>query len=151
MKKVKMKDCLPKVIYFCDIPMDGDEEADWRLHEFELERLGVKVGRPKITTKPPFDENFDILFFDWGGMGSMGGNTIFQSFCQEIVKLAEECPSRMFVMASYYTERAMKECQAELSSTIGGAAPENIYLTIKDFAAACKKQGLLKKGRLVWS
>ncbi len=132
-----------KIIYFCDIPMNETPKEEWKMHAEELKGLGLDVGKVECVTIPPFDKHFDILFFDWGGMSM--GNSLLESFCREVLRLADDNPSRMFVMASFMTKDAMNDAQHR-----EGLSPKNVYLTFEEFILACRDQGLVKKKKLAW-
>lgn len=97
-----------KIIYFADIMGDIKEEA--QEIEKRLRKDGINNFKTiEIHDEPQFLENrrFDVLFFDWGGMSI--GNSMLEHFCDEIIKHAEEHPSRIYVMNSTFTAYAMKD------------------------------------------
>jgi hypothetical protein len=110
-----------RIVYFYDDDGNGDPQAEM---EETLEGYGI-TATVATTTAPPFysDGDFDILLFDWGGMSM--GNSVLQDFCREIIKHAEDHPSRVYVMASSFTGRAMMDAMAEM-----GDRPANVYLSI---------------------
>ena len=79
------------------------------------------------------EENFDVLFFDWGGMSL--GNSLMEHFCRYIYKHAEDNPNRFYVMVSAFTTEAMEDAIKEL----GDNKPFNIFLCIDDFSLWLKK------------
>lgn len=82
----------------------------WRFAEF-----------PKIL-----EEQFDILFFDWGGMSL--GNSLIGHFCRYIIKHANDHSSRFYIMVSNFTKEAMKDALESFSKD----KPLNVFLTIKE-------------------
>jgi hypothetical protein len=112
----------PRVIYFCD--PGGDEAVECRdLQKYLKSVIGLDVP-VELWERPPFDERFDILFFDWGGMSM--GNSLMEHFCREILKLAEDNPGRVFIMTSTMTAAAMVDALEELKDR-----PNNIYLGLE--------------------
>ncbi len=89
----------------------------WRFTEF-----------PSILT-----EQFDILFFDWGGMSL--GNSMMEHFCSYIIKHANDHSSRFYVMVSLMTKAAMKDALY----SFGDNKPFNVFLTIEDLEKHLKK------------
>jgi hypothetical protein len=79
------------------------------------------------------DGEFDVLFFDWGGMSL--GNSLLESFCREIYNQAENQQNRFFVMVSSFTEEAMKDAVEEF----GKERPFNLFLSVDDFGSWLKK------------
>lgn len=114
-----------KAIYFGD-PMDNIQEEGKRIQETCKEGGDLEFHPFIITDTPPFKEIYDVLFFDWGGMSL--GNSLMESFCRQIVGIAESNPNRCFVMVSQFTKAAMEDTIRELPDR-----PFNIYLTIEDF------------------
>ena len=128
---------MAKLLYFYDD--DGMGRDD---HARLVERLAdYGIMEPvEATTAPPFyGATFDVLFFDWGGMSM--GNSLLQDFCREIIKQAEDAPSKVFVMTSTFTGMAMRDATYELRNR-----PANIYLSIdrgiEAIAAVCGVSGV---------
>lgn len=122
-----------KVVYFADsmlsMRFDTQEEECKEAIEEPLHTLGIRFHKIECTTNPPFGKmDYDILFFDYGGMSI--GNSLMQSFCRQILMEAKDYPSRYYVMVSSFTERAMRDIQKEY----GTMEEYNIYLKIEDFA-----------------
>lgn len=130
-----------KVIYFAD-PMLSmftesiEEECDISVKS-ELDSLDIEFDNIICTDMPPFNESYDILFFDYGGMSM--GNDMLGSFCRKIIKDAELFPSRYYVMVSTFTAYAMKDAIEYMGQT-----PKNIYLSVKQFAEEYKEIERLK-------
>jgi len=111
-----------KAIYFGDPGGDVEEEG-----------LAIKkfLGKHNInfniifTDIPPWEENFDILFFDWGGISI--GNSMLEHFCRWIIEHAENHPGNIYVMTSLFTERAMEDAIDRIPEK-----PNNIYLNIRN-------------------
>ena len=111
-----------KAIYFGDFMGNIDDEA-LKIEEV-LKNNNISLCIEPVDT-PPFAEKYDILFFDWGGASL--GNSMMESFCRKIVKESKEYPSRIFVMTSSMTKRAMKDAQDTIEYDMS-----NIFLDIKD-------------------
>jgi len=100
-----------RYLYFAD-PMD-DIKAEGRIISRRLHCILGKDIKLKTTDLLPFDRtDFDVLFFDWGGMSI--GNSMSESFCREIIEHAREHPSKLYIMNSDFSRRAMVEVQSEL-------------------------------------
>lgn len=111
-----------RVIYFGDVAGDLEEERDY-LKDYLKRTMNLEV-EIEIFDTPPFDERFDIMFFDWGGMSL--GNSLLEHFCHEFIKCAKDNPGRVFIMTSSFTKAAMEDALAELPEK-----PDNIYLTLE--------------------
>ena len=124
-----------KAVYFCDEPFDSTPEEELEQLKGELEYEGIEAMTDlTVTTIPPFARfanpvNYDILFFDWGGMSL--GNSILDHFCREILHEAEDYPNRIYVLVSRMTMEAMLDAMESMSPKL-----PNLFLTIKDFAAS---------------
>lgn len=121
-----------KVIYFHD---DMNSPNDFK-YQVLIPLTKNHIGFTKIetTTIPPFEEKFDILFFDWGGMSL--GNSMLNHFCRHIIKQAFDNPSRYYVMVSLFTKNAMEDA---ISEGLNKDIP-NVFLTIDDFAKEFKQE-----------
>ena len=131
-----------KVLYFAD-PMFtmGVETIEQECEESVIEELylhDLEFEKIECWEQPPFGQtNYDILFFDYGGMSM--GNDMLGSLCRQILREAKDYPSRYYVMVSSFTMRAMKD---EMKDYLGSSelrCLSNIYLSIKDFVEAFKK------------
>ena len=121
-----------KVIYFADpfFTYDVDNiEDEWKYGpEKQLAEHGIQFDKVHFYETPPFNQtNYDILFFDWGGASL--GNDMLGSFCRQIIRESELYPNRCYVMISTFTNYAMEDALEVLDNK-----PENIFLSIKDFA-----------------
>ena len=114
-----------KCIYFADLMGDIQQEKRQILRELKHD-YGIEL-EITATDRPPFERKFDVLFFDWGGMSM--GNSMLHSFCEEIVKHAENHPSSLYIMTSSFTEEAMKDMIDDLPKE---GKPANVFLCIKD-------------------
>lgn len=122
-----------KAIFFHDICDEPEQEM--RMYILNpLKAKGILFDKIKRVEVPPFDEKFDILFFDWGGMSM--GNTLLENFCNEITELAKDNPSRWFVMVSTFTSAAMKDAMVHDGELV---QLPNVYLDINEFANAYNK------------
>jgi hypothetical protein len=110
-----------KVLYFGD--SFGDLEAEKVKIQNKLERNGIEceIG---IRESPPFEEDYGILFFDWGGM--MLGNSMMDHFCRYFFNDATERSSRIYVMTSLFSKLAMEDVLREWPDQ----RPSNIFLDI---------------------
>ena len=111
-----------RAIYFCDIDDDMQQECE-SIQRYLKDVIGLDIP-VELWEKPPWDERFDILFFDWGGMSF--GNSMLEHFCRYIIENAENNPGRVYVMTSLFTEAAMRDALQELKDR-----PRNIYLSIE--------------------
>ena len=122
-----MKTVKPIVIYFADVPFEGSVEGEWKsFYARKLKDAGI-IFKVKCIDIPP-EGNFDILFFDWGGMSL--GNSMLEHFCFNFIKDAEDNPNRLYVMASQFTLEAAKDCLLELGNK---EKPANLLLGIEEF------------------
>jgi hypothetical protein len=115
-----------RAIYFCDIPFEGTIQDELDVLKFKLSEAKIPEFKIEVTDRPPFKEQYDILFFDWGGMSI--GNSILEHFCRHIYEQALERPGTAFVMVSYFTKEAMDDAIKEF----GKDKPDNIFLEIED-------------------
>ena len=125
-----------KVIYFAD-PFDPPEEEVESMIIHPLERNGIKFHKIICTDIPPWEENYDILFFDWGGMSL--GNSMLEHFCKYIIEFAKDYPNRYYIMSSMFTKNAMKDALEYLGDD---ANLHNIFLDIDSFCEFYKKYEL---------
>ncbi len=112
----------PRAIYFADIS-DDMEQACKSIQRYLAKVVGLDIP-VELWERPPFDERFDILFFDWGGMSL--GNDLMEHFCSRIIENAENNPGRIYIMTSTFTAYAMRDAIQELKDR-----PDNIYLEIE--------------------
>jgi len=114
-----------KFVYFCD-PM-GDVLKEVQEIRDEINILsGHLIDIIHSNTDPLSLGNFDVLFFDWGGMSI--GNSFIEKYSRYILRHAKEHPSKFYVMTSRFTQNAMKDAIA----SFGSEKPANILLEIKD-------------------
>ena len=113
-----------KALYFCDPCGNKQEEKEQILKKLHKDGIDIKI---RATNVPPHAGDFDILFFDWGGMSM--GNDLMSSFCREWIKMAQENPSKIFVMASDFTKYAMKDALEYIENE--HEKPCNIYLAVE--------------------
>lgn len=125
-----------KAIFFHD-PSDlltGESELDWL--EYKLGEHNIEIPNLEETTLPPWDDNYDILFFDYGGMSL--GNNLLEMFCNDVVEEAREHPNRIYIMVSDYTTAAMHEFEKDM----GDGFPANIFMSIKHALPYLKTMGV---------
>lgn len=133
-KKNNLLSKFSKALYWHD-PVDEGLETDVAIIKRACKEHGLNVGKIRTTDLPPFEGfDFDILFFDWGGMSM--GNDMLGSFCRQIIEEAENHPSKVYVMTSKFTGAAMEDALRELKDR-----PFNIYLSVE-------KYGQMLKGKL---
>lgn len=109
-------------IYFGDIGGDIEEERG-DIQKF-LRSKGIYM-KIKETDLPPWEDYFDVLFFDWGGISV--GNSMLEHFCRWIIEHAENNPGKVYVMTSVFTAEAMEDALHQMPDP-----PNNIYLNLKD-------------------
>ena len=109
-----------KILYFAD-PMGTGQET------FEEESKYVKkylkefiFGKTKfefistINSIEPNELQYDILIFDFGGIG-LGCMDLVSSLSRMILKLIEERPNTLFIAWTHFTNEYLKdECSKEL-------------------------------------
>lgn len=115
-----------RAIYFHD-PDDGSDR-DLEIIKASLQKHGIKRLKIESTDVPPWHENYDILFFDWGGMSL--GNSMLEHFCRYFLNEAREKPGRAFVMTSEFTKYAMEDACLVMGREVEGK-PSNVFLTIE--------------------
>ena len=113
-----------KAIYFADC--FGDLQEEKRNIQRELHRNGIDLKIIAIDTPPK--ENYDIMFFDWGGMSV--GNNMLEHFCEHWIEDAREHPSRIYVMASTFTKNAMEDLRGYEEREIE-EFPKNIFMSVE--------------------
>jgi hypothetical protein len=139
-----------KVVYFADTPYEGTIESEYFSYikpQHEKCGLFIKKSNIKFTEELPLKEysnpiHYDLLIFDWGGLSI--GNSMLENFCREILEEAEECPNRLYVMASKFTSEAMKDMIDELDD-MKKPAPPNVFLNFKELVNFLKKHGYMLK------
>ena len=120
-----------KGIYWHDtVDTKEDEQADFEIQVKDpCEENKIYFKSMKYTDVPPFKEDFDVLFFDWGGMSL--GNSMMDHFCRYILEHAEDHPNRFYVMVSSFTKEAM----ADAVETLGKDKPFNVMLSVDELGA----------------
>jgi len=115
-----------KAIYFAD-PFNDIEEEKITLQK-KLKNAGLDLDII-TTSNPPWDEQFDVLFFDWGGMSV--GNSMLEHFCEHWIDDAREHPSRIYIMASMFTKNAMEDLRGYEEREIE-EFPKNIFMSVEE-------------------
>jgi len=124
---------LTNVLYFHDC---GDEpEPEIRQFQRKFYNKGFEVSFVDEVDVPPFkgasnEKSYDILLFDYGGM--MIGNDLMSHFCKYILREANECPNRIYIMVSTFTTEAMREAQTDFQNANEGKLPFNVFLSIEE-------------------
>lgn len=122
-----------KIIYFSDPMLSmlvDTQEQEFKVSvESPLEDKGILINGLflRLLDTYPQGENFDFMFFDWGGMSV--GNSLMESLCRHIVREAELYPNRCFIVVSTFTKYAMQDALSEF-----GKEMPNIFINLTDFA-----------------
>lgn len=137
MNKINLKG---KALFFLDL-MGGmyagktpeDEVVE---HIAQLIDKGIHIKDYKLVEYPPFRgrEQFDYLFFDWGGMSV--GNSCLDSFSRYFLQDAEENPDKLYIVISDMTKDAVIDAQREFA---GKELPKNVFLDMEAFIAYIEK------------
>lgn len=128
-----------KTYYFADCGWES--HFDTIEDEFKMvvankaEMYGITFENVTCTDLPPFEEGFSILFFDWGGMSM--GNSMIDHFCREIAEMAQEYPSKDFIMVSAMTAAAMEDVKRSSEELL---ALPNIYMSVESYCMQLLKQ-----------
>jgi len=125
-------------IYFGDAAGYINKERDGIIKE--LLEYGINIPIRAQNLRPRYDDVYNILFFDYGGMS--GGNTMLEHFCQHWYKSAAMFPSRIYVMVSECTAAAMDDIIAR------NCAPQNVFTSVKRSIKAINE--LIKERRGIW-
>lgn len=120
-----------KAIYFCDPMGDCEKECNEIVRYLKDNNITLDVEAQDVPKWLNEKQKFDILFFDYGGMRM--GNSMLECFCEEIIKDAENHPSRIYVMCSQFTKEAMREAKDYFSVELC-----NIFLSIDDAIESIK-------------
>jgi hypothetical protein len=96
-----------KVVVFCD-----EGQNDWdNYFKREFDHAEIEFENLQVFDSPDaFEQSFEILMYDWGGMSF--GNSMLDHFTRRIYELAEENPSKDFILLSRFTERAYEDMLA---------------------------------------
>lgn len=116
-----------RAIYFAD-PM-GDHPSEILLISDALRDHGIKIDIIDYERPPKKDDDYDIMFFDWGGMSI--GNSILEHFCEHWIEEARNKPNRLYVMTSHFTQVAMEDLR-EYSQREIEEFPKNIFMCVED-------------------
>jgi hypothetical protein len=118
-----------KAYYWYDLTGDWKEDLVIQVNEPCIENgIIIKKIIPEAGGGQCLAKDFDILFFDWGGMSV--GNDCLQRFCRYILDDAENHTNRYYVMVSMFTEEAMKDAVMDF----GKSKPFNVFLSVNKFA-----------------
>ena len=93
-----------KVVVFCD-----EGKSDWENYfkrEFDVEHIEF-TNIEVFESAKAFEQTFDVFMFDWGGMSL--GNSMLDHFVRRLYHMAEDMPSRDFVLLSFFTETAYED------------------------------------------
>lgn len=117
-------------IYWHDYEEEDNVKSDLKIQVVspcEEGRIFIKKLTTSDNPQCLYDNNYDILFFDWGGMSL--GNSMLEHFCNYILNHAGDNPGKFFVMVSSFTKEAM----VDVKKDFGDKCPFNIFLSISDF------------------
>jgi hypothetical protein len=103
------KEINSKVVVFCD---EGEEDWECFKKEFFWTEYGVITNIEFINltifeSANAFEQSFDIFMFDWGGMSM--GNSMLEHFIRRLCKMAEDNPSKDFILLSRFTNDAYRD------------------------------------------
>lgn len=103
------KEINSKVIVFCD---EGEEDWEYFKKEFFWTEGGtitnIEFTNLTVFESPKaFEESFQIFMFDWGGMSM--GNSMLEYFIRLLCKMAEDNPSKDFILLSRFTNDAYRD------------------------------------------
>lgn len=116
-----------RAIYFADLM--GDHPSEILLISDALRDHGIKIDI--VDYEFPLNEEiqFDIMFFDWGGMSI--GNSMIEHFCEQWIEDARNKPNRLYVMTSHFTQVAMEDLRGYSEREIE-EFPKNIFMCVED-------------------
>ncbi len=125
-------------VYWHDCVDADDVKLDFKMQVLDpCEENDIILEKHRTSDLPQvLHEDYDILFFDWGGMSL--GNSMMEHFCSYIIKHASDNPSRYYVMVSTFTAYAMKDILERMDKD---HIPLNVFLEIKDLAKHLKANG----------
>ena len=124
-----------KYLYFCDSMGEPEAEQERDVIKDTLSENGINIDI-EVIERPTWDQDFDVLFFDWGGMSV--GNDMMGSFCRHFVEDARNKPNRLYIMTSSFTKEAM----VDALETMRGdheEDPKNVFLTVEDAVPLLKE------------
>lgn len=124
-------------LYFADTMGDLKDEAKKIQTKLGSYDINVKL---KTTISPPWDEVYDVIFFDYGGMSI--GNSMLESFCEYFIEQAREHPQRLYIMTSSFTKNAMNDLLEHLDRETD-VVPKNIFLDIESAIKLLKEWYLI--------
>lgn len=111
----------------------SDLEKDWEHIKWLLDEEGIVIKNLKMDYHPPkHGEFYDVLFFDYGGI-SMGASGLVEWAINELSDLAENNPSKYYVLTSRFTVDAAEEFDLNYE------VKENIFSSVNDFIEEIKK------------
>jgi len=93
-----------KIVVFCDEGLaewQGSFNPLFLRKEIHLENVEV------YSTPIAFSKPFDIFMFDWGGMSH--GNDVMDHYIRRLYKMAEDHPSKEFVLLSLMTNASYRD------------------------------------------
>lgn len=109
-----------KILYFGDPIGTGIDDFDKEAKEVKRYLKELIFGKKKfdfeatIDSTKPNESLYDILIFDFGGIG-LGCMGLVESLSRMILKLIEERPNTLFIAWTHFTNEYLKnECTKEL-------------------------------------
>jgi hypothetical protein len=108
----------PRFLYCMDGMEDDDEAANQhgQIEEALEDIYGVPTGC-EVTNGSFHDMPFDVLFFDYGGIGNVG-HGMFDSMTNYLLKHAENHPSNCYIVTSEFTWKYMREALDEFEGRV---------------------------------
>ena len=113
-------------------PEDEFKQFKDDLYEFlELEE-DIPKNRIILKHENTIDDNalFDILVLDYGGMSSIGSDTIVDYQISQFVRLLKDNPSKYFILGGYGLQYALQD---EVENTIQVDPKESHNLYVQGF------------------
>jgi len=125
-----------RVHLFAD-PIDFDQTKEYASERLRVAAEAYRLRRGEgvefeftASSEPDYPERaFDLLLFDYGGIGIAGGGVLQEHTTLKLLQHAEEHPSRTYVLVSAFTRQAAVEFAADAGQEI----PANVHLDVEEF------------------
>ena len=127
-KKIKLK-----CIYYADYGGNPEEECDYiieyyQVRGFDLDILNLIAGRRLQHWQ---DKYFDIMFFDYGGL-LPGCSSLIEHECDNVIRYAEENPSKLIVITSLFTSNMLNDRIMHGEIGLLDGKPANILMKMEE-------------------